>query len=284
MEITAEDWPAFRASFAKAARDKAAQKGWTKEDWRKAAHEHAGAVLASAHQAGRAKRMHAHIAEAAAAATHGATQEQPWTTADAPRGDRWPGPGHHHRGRGPWGFGGPPFPGPWFAGGGRPRPRRGDVRLAVLTLLAEQPMHGYQIITELGSRSGGVWRPSPGSVYPTLQQLQDEGLVTVSEEDGRRTFSLTDAGRAEVERASAGRRAPWEDMADEADDAAGGLKSLVGQLIAATIQVATAGTHDQVAQAEKVLTDARRAMYRLLAEDEPTQTKADQSAKPKADS
>jgi DNA-binding PadR family transcriptional regulator len=144
-----------------------------------------------------------------------------------------------------------------------------------LTLLAEQPMHGYQIITELGSRSGGVWRPSPGSVYPTLQQLQDEGLVTVSEEDGRRTFSLTDAGRAEVERASAGRRAPWEDMADEADDAAGGLKSLVGQLIAATIQVATAGTHDQVAQAEKVLTDARKAMYRLLAEDEPKAPKAD---------
>jgi DNA-binding PadR family transcriptional regulator len=272
MEITAEDWPAFRASFTKAARN---TKGWTKEDWRKAAHEHAGAVLAGAHQARRRKMMHAHIAEAAAAAAHGATQEQPWTTADAPRGDRWPGPGHHHRGRGPWGFGGPPFPGPWFAGGGRPRPRRGDVRVAVLTLLAEQPMHGYQIITELGSRSGGVWRPSPGSVYPTLQQLQDEGLVTVSEEDGRRTFSLTDAGRAEVERASAGRRAPWEDMADEADDAAGGLKSLVGQLIAATIQVATAGTHDQVAQAEKVLTDARRAMYRLLAEDEPKSPKAD---------
>jgi DNA-binding PadR family transcriptional regulator len=143
-----------------------------------------------------------------------------------------------------------------------------------LTLLAEQPMHGYQIITELGSRSGGVWRPSPGSVYPTLQQLQDEGLVTVSEEDGRRTFSLTDAGRAEVERTSAGRRAPWEDMAEEADDSAGRLKGLVGQLIAATIQVATAGSHDQVAQAEKVLTDARRAMYRLLAEDEPKEPKA----------
>jgi len=153
-----------------------------------------------------------------------------------------------------------------------------------LTLLAEQPMHGYQIITELGSRSGGVWRPSPGSVYPTLQQLQDEGLVTVSEEEGRRTFSLTDAGRAEVERASAGRRAPWEDMADEADDAAGGLKSLVGQLIAATLQVATAGTHDQVAQAEKVLTDARRAMYRLLAEDEPTEPTADGPKEPKAQS
>ena len=281
MEITAEDWPGFRASFTKAAWNK---NGWTKEDWRKAAHERAGAMVAGAHQARLRKMMHANIAEATAAAAHGATQEAPWTRADGARGDRWPGPGHHGRGRGPWGFGGPPFPGPWFAGGGRPRPRRGDVRLAVLTLLAEQPMHGYQIITELGSRSGGVWRPSPGSVYPTLQQLQDEGLVTVSEEDGRRTFSLTDAGRAEVERASAGRRAPWEDMADEADDAAGGLKSLVGQLIAATIQVATAGTHDQVAQAEKVLTDARRAMYRLLAEDEPKEPKADKSAAPKADS
>ncbi|HEY5050202.1 MAG TPA: PadR family transcriptional regulator, partial [Acidothermaceae bacterium] len=235
--------------------------------------ERAGNLIAGAHKARLHKMMHAHLAAATAAATHGATQQEPWSSAEGPRGDRWPG--QHHRGRGPWGFGGPPFPGPWFAGGGRPRPRRGDVRLAVLTLLAEQPMHGYQIITELGSRSGGVWRPSPGSVYPTLQQLQDEGLVTVSEEDGRRTFSLTDAGRAEVERASAGRRAPWEAMADEADDAAGGLKSLVGQLIAATIQVATAGTHDQVAQAEKVLTDARRAMYRLLAEDEPDAPKAD---------
>ena len=279
MESTADDWAGFRPNRSKTARS---TNGWTKDDFRKAAehlHERAGEVIAEAHK-GRRHKMHAHIAAAAAAAAHGATQEQPWTTADAPRGDRWPGPGHHHRGRGPWGFGGPPFPGPWFAGGGRPRPRRGDVRLAVLTLLAEQPMHGYQIISELGSRSGGVWRPSPGSVYPTLQQLQDEGLVTVAEEDGRRTFSLTDAGRAEVERASAGRRAPWEDMADEADDAAGGLKSLVGQLIAATIQVATAGTHDQVAQAEKVLTDARRAMYRLLAEDEP---KGDTKA-PKADS
>jgi DNA-binding PadR family transcriptional regulator len=191
----------------------------------------------------------------------------PWAAADAPRGeDRWPG--RHHRGRGPWGFGGPPFPGPWFAGGGRPRPRRGDVRLAVLTLLAEQPMHGYQIITELGARSGGVWRPSPGSVYPTLQQLQDEGLVSLSEEDGRRTFALTDAGRAEVERASVGRRAPWEDMADEADDGIGRLRGQVGQLIAATMQVATAGSEAQVAQAEKVLTEARRALYRLLAGDD----------------
>jgi DNA-binding PadR family transcriptional regulator len=304
MESTADDWAGFRAGFSKGA--------WsarTRDDWRNAARalQRDGIARSGPHRARLHAMVRAQMAAAAAASTTQDTQDTEgtddtqgtrgargqrrtrgprgdrWTNADAPRGDRWPGPGHHHRGRGPWGMGGPPFPGPWFAGGGRPRPRRGDVRLAVLTLLAEQPMHGYQIITELGTRSGGVWRPSPGSVYPTLQQLQDEGLVTVSEEDGRRTFSLTDAGKAEVERASAGRRAPWEAMADEADDAAGGLKSLVGQLIAATIQVATAGTHDQVAQAEKVLTDARRAMYRLLAEDEPTEPKADKSADPKAD-
>ncbi len=139
METTAADWPGFRASFTKAAWNK---NGWTKEDWRKAAHERAGALLASAHQARLRKMMHAHIAEATAAAAPGAmgATQPPWTRADGPRGERWPGPGHHGRGRGPWGFGGPPFPGPWFAGGGRPRPRRGDVRLAVLTLLAEQPM------------------------------------------------------------------------------------------------------------------------------------------------
>ena len=180
----------------------------------------------------------------------------------------------HHRDRGgrgfgdPMGFGGPPFMGPW-RGGGRPRPRRGDVRLAVLTLLAEQPMHGYQIITEMASRSGGVWRPSPGSVYPILQQLQDELLVSLSEEDGRRTFTLTEAGRAEVARASAGRRAPWDDMADEADDGRGRLRSQVGQLIAAVTQVATAGNDEQVATAEKVLSEARRSLYRLLADDDP---------------
>jgi DNA-binding PadR family transcriptional regulator len=192
-----------------------------------------------------------------------------FTMAGGPRGDRGRGPGHHG-GRGPWGFGGPPFPGPWF-GGGRPRPRRGDVRLAVLTLLAEAPMHGYQIITELSSRSGGVWRPSPGSVYPTLQQLQDEGLVSLEEQDGRRTFSLTDAGRTEIERASQGRRAPWEDMADEADDGAGRLRAQVGQLVAAVMQVAATGSEEQVAQSERLLTETRRSLYRLLAEDEPTE-------------
>ncbi len=196
--------------------------------------------------------------------------------ADAPYGAwRWlresRGHGPHHRRRmgPPWGFG-PPWAWGWPGGpgGGRPRPRRGDVRLAVLTLLAEQPMHGYQIITELSDRSGGVWRPSPGSIYPTLQQLEDEGLVTVDEQDGRRTFTLTDAGRREVERASQGRRAPWEDLADEPEDEAGALRRRAVEVMAAVMQVATAGSPAQAARAEQILVDARRSLYRLLAEDD----------------
>jgi DNA-binding PadR family transcriptional regulator len=182
----------------------------------------------------------------------------------------WVGPRHHHgpgrRGRfaaGPgfaWGWGGP---------GPKPRrSRRGDVRLAVLSLLAEQPMHGYQIITELAGRSGGAWQPSPGSIYPTLQQLADEGLVTVSESDGRRTFSLTDAGREELERASAGRRPPWEGFAGEGGDEASDLRERAAQVMAAAAQVAAAGSDRQIDAAASLLTDCRRALYRLLAEEE----------------
>ena len=127
-------------------------------------------------------------------------------------------------------------------------------------------MHGYQIITELSERSDGVWRPSPGSVYPTLQQLEDEGLVVAAERDGRRTFSLTDDGRATVEALPAGRRAPWEEMAAPDDDTVG-IRRRVGQVAAAAMQVSAAGTDDQVARAEEVLAEAQRALYRLLSED-----------------
>lgn len=140
--------------------------------------------------------------------------------------------------------------------------------MAVLSLLAEQPMHGYQMITELAERSGGAWRPSPGSIYPTLQQLEDEGLVTVAERDGRRTFSLTDAGRAEVERASAGRRAPWDELADEDGEGARGLRTTAMQVMGAVMQVAAAGNERQLARAEGLLKDTRKALYRLLAEDD----------------
>jgi DNA-binding PadR family transcriptional regulator len=186
----------------------------------------------------------------------------------AQEGDDEGGMGRRRHGgfRGPLGMAGPGFGLRW-GGPGRPRPRRGDVRFAVLSLLSEQPMHGYQIITELTERSGGAWRPSPGSVYPTLQQLEDEGLVTASEEDGRRTFSLTPAGRAEVERTSVGRRAPWEELADEDGDGARALRATAMQVMGAVMQIVATGNDGQVAGAERILKEARKTLYRLLAED-----------------
>jgi DNA-binding PadR family transcriptional regulator len=198
-----------------------------------------------------------------------------WERPDGDESDESSGP---RRGRrrhgfpGPWAMGGMGPMGPGFAfprgGPGRPRPRRGDVRLAVLRLLEEGPMHGYQMITELGERSGGAWRPSPGSIYPTLQQLEDEGLVTVAERDGRRTFSITDAGRAEVERTSEGRRAPWEELADEDHEGTRRLRASLFQVMGAVMQVAAAGDEGQVARAESLLKGTRKALYRLLAEDD----------------
>src|SRR5262245_13544395 len=127
-----------------------------------------------------------------------------------------PPPGWGGFGRGPGGnpFGGNPFGGNpfWFGGGRRgrrgfdwgpfgrgPRVRKGDVRAAVLVLLAEQPRNGYQIIQEISERSGGLWKPSSGSVYPALQQLEDEGLVETESVDGKRSFKLTETGRTYVE-------------------------------------------------------------------------------------
>jgi DNA-binding PadR family transcriptional regulator len=179
----------------------------------------------------------------------------------------------HHRGPdrppfGPGAFGrGFPF-GPSFPGGGR-RAGRGDIRAAILALLAEQPMHGYQIIQELSERSGGAWRPSPGSVYPTLQQLEDEGLVrAVQTEAGRRVHELTDAGRAEA--AATGREsAPWEDAAEERTGEVAGLRQLFAQVAAATWQVAQAGSVRQHAAAAEILRETRRRLYQLLADDAP---------------
>ena len=146
------------------------------------------------------------------------------------------------------------------------RAGRGDIRAAILVLLAEEPMHGYQIIQELTERTGGVWRPSPGSVYPTLQQLQDEELVREAPSDsGKRVYELTEAGREQA----AGATAPWSEVTGESADALVSLHDLVHQVMAATRQVAHAGTAAQLEAAQNVLRDARRALYRLLAEDAP---------------
>jgi DNA-binding PadR family transcriptional regulator len=139
------------------------------------------------------------------------------------------------------------------------------VRPALLALLAEGPKHGYQLIQELAERTDGRWRASPGSVYPTLQQLEDEGLVRAEEMDGKRVFHLTDAGRELVDARTG--PPPWEQL-DDADDAAGTLMDGVKHVAVAATQVASAGTEAQQTEAARVLADTRRALYRILAEDD----------------
>lgn len=182
---------------------------------------------------------------------------------------------HHHprrgRRRGPFEHGlGDLGPGPAFDRPARGRRRgrrpRGDIRLAVLALLAERPRHGYEIIHEVAERTDGAWRPSPGSVYPTLQQLEDEGLVGTEETEGRRTVSLTEAGSHYVEehRDELGR--VWQVDAEAPDAAIAELRDQWGQLHAAVLQIVSAGTDAQRESAAAALAEARKAIYRLLAE------------------
>ncbi len=142
---------------------------------------------------------------------------------------------------------------------------RGDVRAAVLALLAEQPMHGYQIIHEIEERSGGSWKPSAGSVYPTLQLLADEGLISAEESGGKKTYSLTDAGRAEAD-ASGARSTPWE-SSTSGGPKAGALPKSGMDLAQAAAQVGRSGSPEQVKQAVDVLDEARRKLYSILAQD-----------------
>jgi DNA-binding PadR family transcriptional regulator len=181
--------------------------------------------------------------------------------------------------------GGPPGPhmfGMWVGEAKRgmrgPRARRGDVRAAALALLAEEPMNGYQIIQAIAERSDGVWRPSPGSVYPALQQLEDEGLIRAEATDGgRRAYQLTDEGRSYVEAHPDEVRAPWDVMAGAVGDTAIEMRNLIGQVAMAAFQVVSAGTEGQISQARQVLTDTRKALYRLLAaDDEDTSVDTDE--------
>ena len=164
---------------------------------------------------------------------------------------------------GPGGFGGHPF---GKHGRGHGRARRGDVQPAILALLAEQDMHGYQIIQELTERSGGAWTPSPGSVYPTLQMLEEGGLVTGAEQDGKRVYTITDTGRAELEQRTeaAGGTPPWLDGGKL--DGFGQLRQSVFKLIGAAKQVAVSGNGEHVAAATAIVDEARRKLYHLLAE------------------
>ncbi len=164
---------------------------------------------------------------------------------------------------------GPFGAGPMFGhsfGGGRGRKRRGDARIALLLLLAEEPRNGYQLMQAIEERSGGRWRPSPGSVYPALAQLEGEGLIRPIEREGSKLFEITDAGRAHLEQRDPG-AAPWELEDDPSFRAFSDIRSLMRQVHIAAIQVAQAGDEHQIASASEILAETRRALYRILAED-----------------
>jgi DNA-binding PadR family transcriptional regulator len=173
---------------------------------------------------------------------------------------------HPHGGRGGgFGFGGGFGPGGGSFGRGR-KARRGDARTAALLLLAEEPRNGYQIMQELKERSDGAWSPSPGSVYPALQQLEDEGLIRSEEIDGRKLFKLTDAGSAYVAERPDDAPAPWEAMAGGVSDQAFQAGATIREVGFALMQVLRSGSESQIAQAAAVLADARRALYKILAD------------------
>ena len=193
---------------------------------------------------------------------------------------------HHHgprgegEGPGPWSeHHGPPFGPGWrfpFGGFGGPgrgmrtRMRRGDVRAAILALLLEQPRNAYQTIQEITQRSEGVWRPSAGSVYPALQQLEDEGLVQADEASGRRDFRLTDEGKEYADGHPDELAAPWASAAGSVNADARSLFHLVAAVASAAVQVSQAGNDAQVATATRLLTDTRKGLYRILAEEPGT--------------
>jgi DNA-binding PadR family transcriptional regulator len=146
--------------------------------------------------------------------------------------------------------------------------RRGDIRRAVLLALVDGPANGYEVMRRLEERSGGLWRPSPGSVYPTLQMLEDEGLVGSTTGDGSRSFELTDEGRAAAQAGSAerGGRAPW-DTGDESDSRLRALREAIGQTQMAARQVAHAGTATQIDRSIEIVQRARKELYQILAGD-----------------
>jgi DNA-binding PadR family transcriptional regulator len=172
---------------------------------------------------------------------------------------------------GPGGPGGPGDPKGMYGrrgfGRGGGRVRKGDVRAAILDLLSEGGQwNGYQLIQEISGRTSGVWRPSAGSVYPALQQLEDEGLIAPQGEGRRRMFELTDAGRAYAQDHEDELNASWDAAAGMTDEAAIEFHDLIRQVMMAVMEVRRAGSADQLAQARSVLAQARRSLYLILAE------------------
>jgi DNA-binding PadR family transcriptional regulator len=151
-------------------------------------------------------------------------------------------------------------------GRGGMRARRGDVRAAILALLAERPMHGYEMIKELEERTEGAWAPSAGSIYPTLQMLEDEGLIRGEERDGKRRFALTEAAAAE-QAEKAGDQTPWDAVKADADPEAINLKDSVRKLHHAIGQVFHAADEAQQKKVRELLDESRRKIYAILSEE-----------------
>lgn len=181
-----------------------------------------------------------------------------------------PRPGGAGPGWGGPGWGRPGWAGPGWGGPSR-RPgkaRRGDVRAAILSVLQDTDLNGYQMIQEIEERSGGAWKPSPGSVYPTLQQLEDEGLVVAGAPDGRRTYRLTEEGRSYAEEHADELAAPWRAFSQSPDEDVDehGVKPVVGQLMGALWQIMATGTPEQQSAAREALGDLRKTLFQILAE------------------
>ncbi|MDP2293772.1 MAG: PadR family transcriptional regulator [Actinomycetota bacterium] len=184
-------------------------------------------------------------------------------------------PGHSHdhdgqhddrptgRDRGEFGFGrhgGPPHR------GGPRRARRGDIRLALLGGLTEGSAHGYELIQRLSARTGGRWKPSPGSVYPTLQMLEDAGFVSASQLDDKKVYSITEAGQAELQAKTAEAGGPPSWLDPEAAGSHDELRKAVAQLVMAAKQVGMSDNDTHIDTAAGVINEARRKLYQLLAE------------------
>ena len=149
--------------------------------------------------------------------------------------------------------------------GGSGRARRGDVRLALMRLLAEEPRNGYRLIQEIEERSEGLWRPSPGSVYPTLARLKDEGLIHSTGTEQARRFEITDAGRESLE-SHAYDPSPWQPASEDTENPLTTVALLVMEIGKAAFHVASAGDRAQGEHARVLLADTHRALYRILAE------------------
>ena len=251
--------------------------GFWESDGRRLAHRlhehlhHRGGPFARPH--------HPHDPEGHAGHGHGHAHSHPCASQARREGERWeahaggPRQGGRPGGRGggggrggPFGFGGGfPFGFSAFLRG--PRARRGDVRAGILALLAEQPRNGYQLMQELEARSRGMWRPSPGAVYPALQQLEDEGLVRAEEAGNGRLYHLTEQGRAYVAEHPAETKAPWESQASGENEDAIELLGQIQHIGAALWQIVNSGQPSQIAEAKKALSQTRRTLYTILSKD-----------------